>query len=339
MQSGLQVFVIVTCPFGVLVSDTVTLVIKADKWLTTVDQPEEVMQIWRDTIYQVDDFYDYHRGRALRIHHDYQAAGGVSAFPLSYGLGSDLVNLRKMIVTNEALTLHEHGHHADSSNIFLKDFSETAPNMGGKYAQAIYNKFSWKAELAVGRINNYLRSTTDDLWNHYNHYAVDMKGTFVDTIGAVWGWEKVKTIVHNITHLSSSFVNTVEKRTDQWLIQASNVVGFDISPFLKKWQLEFSAGAKNSVSHLPKWNMVELIREDITVRENSRVTFGDPTINDFSYDGTLNFSGLGAASHGVLIDHGDGTYQYIPEAGFTGKDVISYTVTNAFGNTFTARLL
>ena len=76
-------------PFGVLVSDTSVLVIESEQYLRTLSDPHEVMDIHRNLIWWIDDFYDYHRGRPLRVHHDYQPVGGFSSMPLSYDLESD----------------------------------------------------------------------------------------------------------------------------------------------------------------------------------------------------------------------------------------------------------
>ncbi|NWK55283.1 cadherin domain-containing protein [Verrucomicrobiaceae bacterium N1E253] len=323
-------------PFGVLVSDTHVLVIESEQYLRSLDNPEGVMEIHRNMIWWIDDFYNYHRGRPLRTHHDYQPVGGASSMPLSYGMGSNITDYDSLVVGGEALTMHEHGHHADHNNILFHEFGETAPNLGGKYAQQMYLPFSWKQELDVGRINNYQRSLTDDLWNHYNHYAVDVKGTFYDSVGAVFGWDKIRTIVHAISN--DATISTAQDKLDALLVHMSQTVGYDVSPFLQQWQLSFSATALSTVSVLPQWNMVETVGEDIITKQDAAVTFGNPSLNDFSYDGTLTFTGMTNPTSGSLVDNGNGTYTYTPNAGFTGDDVIQYTVVNATGNTYTGTI-
>ncbi|MFC4992456.1 cadherin domain-containing protein [Rubritalea tangerina] len=323
-------------PFGVLVSDTAVLVIESEQYLRTLDNPDGVMEIHRNSIWWLDDFYNYHRGRPLRTHHDYQPVGGASSMPLSYGIGSDITNYENLVVHNEALTLHEHGHHADHGNLIFSEFGETTPNMGGKYAQQMYMPFSWKQELAVGRINNYQRSLTDNLWNHYSHYAVDVKGTFVDSLGEVFGWNNIRTIVHLISGDSS--ISSDQDKKDAWLIHTSQTVGYDVSDFLEAWQITFSAEALTTVGSLPKWNMVETVSDDLVVKENTPITFHNPMHNDFSYDGTLTFGGITSPANGAIVDNGDGTFTYTPNNGFTGDDNVQYTVNNGTGNNFTKEI-
>ncbi len=51
--------------------------------------------------------------------------------------------------------------------------------------------------------------------------------------------------------------------------------------------------------------------------------------NDTDADGdTLSISGTPTALHGTVSVNGDGTLHYTPNAGFSGSDTISYTVTD-----------
>ena len=321
-------------PFGVLASESTVLVIESEQWLRTLADPHEVMTIYNNIIPGIVEFYDYEPGRELRIHHDYQPAGGVSAFPLSYKVEMNITDSYLLTITGEPLTMHEHGHHADSNQIIFHQFGETSPNLGGKYVQQTYSNFSWKQETGVGRVNNYLFTQTDQLWDHGNHYKVDVKGTPFDSIAEIFGWESLKNVVHAITGLPSNETNTDQNRLDQWLIQIGNETGRDVSPFLELWQLTFSASAKAAVDELPAWNMVQIVGEDLVLEQNGSITFGDPTLNDFSYDGTLALSKFTTPDHGSLIDNENGTWTYTPHAEFIGKDAIDYTVTNGTGNSF-----
>ena len=330
-------------PFSVFVSDKVTLVFKTGPSVKELSDPNRMMQLWRDTIWLEDDFYNYQTGRPLRIHQDYYPVGGASSFPLSYRITAEnttpLLSYRFLINNFSGLTLHEHGHHADSSKLFFSGFSETTPNLGGKYIQAMHNKFTWKSVPdARGRIDYYLSSKSKDLWNSAPHNSVGHKAVFVESIGEAFGWDKVRTIVHKISALPGSQVDSSEKKMDQWLIQSSQTVGFDISPFLLKWQLTFSQSALDTVSSLSKWDMVVLLGEDLAVKKNGSIQFTDPSKNDFSYDETLVFNGLINPAHGTVVDHGNGNYTYTPNTNYTGKDAIKYTVTNATGNTFTGTI-
>ncbi len=325
-------------PFGVLRCATTVLVIESEGHLRDLDDPHEVMAVWEPLIEEIAGFYAYDRGRELRIHHDYQPAGGVSAFPLSYGVSSVLTDSHALRVQGHPLTMHEHGHHADSGQIIFHEFGETSPNIGGKYAQYSYSNFAWKQELPVGRVNNYVFTLSDDLWDHFNHYRVDVKVTPFDSIASVFGWETVKAVVHALTALPGDQADTSQQVLDQWLAHLGAETGFDLAPFLELWQLSFSEEGKAAVADLPAWNMVETVAEDLVVEQDTAVTFGDPSVNDFSYDGTLELLEVSAPAHGTLDDHGNGTWTYTPAPSFVGKDAIEYTVANGIGNTFIGTL-
>ncbi|MGB1259036.1 MAG: cadherin domain-containing protein [Akkermansiaceae bacterium] len=325
-------------PFGVLDSPEATLVLHADLWLRTLDDPEAVITEWDYFCGKVREFYFYDAGRQLPVHHDYYAAGGVSTYPQSYGRTSNLVDSLSLKASAYALTLHEYGHICDSGNFQFHEFGETSPNLGGKWLQATARKYAWKQELTVGRINNYFRLSTDDLWNHYNHYAVDVKGTPFDLLTVEFGTSLVKDIVASMSAMPSSNFPNSQAKIDEWIRQTSNRTGFNTSAFFAAWQLSGSTAVQAEVSGLTAWMPIERVEETLTITQDTAVKFVDPSINDFSYDGGLTLVSVGQPSNGTVTSNGDGTYTYTPTASFTGSDSFTYTVSNNTGNQFTSTI-
>ncbi|SHK49015.1 PA14 domain-containing protein, partial [Rubritalea squalenifaciens DSM 18772] len=323
-------------PFGVLDSPEATLVIDSDMYLRTLSDPQDVMTEWDYFCGKVREFYAYDAGRQLPVHHDYYAAGGVSTYPQSYGRGSNITNAEDLQSSSYALTLHEYGHICDSGNIIFYEFGETSPNMGGKWMQEVHRKYSWKQELTVGRINNYFRMQADDLWNHYNHYAVDVKGTPFDLLSDEFGPALIKDTVAALT--AASGLSTSQDKIDAWATELSARTGYNMTDFFASWQLVVSASAQTNLSQYADWMPVERVSESLTVEAGQAVVFNDPSSNDFSYDGGLTLTGVGQPSNGTVAPNGDGTYTYTPNGGFTGSDSFTYTVTNATGNVFTSTI-
>ena len=59
--------------------------------------------------------------------------------------------------------------------------------------------------------------------------------------------------------------------------------------------------------------------------------------NDSDVDGdTLSVMGTTAPSNGSIVDHGDGTITYTPDADFNGSDSFTYTISDGNGGTDTA---
>ena len=59
--------------------------------------------------------------------------------------------------------------------------------------------------------------------------------------------------------------------------------------------------------------------------------------NDVDPDGdTLSITGVGDPAHGTLVDQGDGTFLYTPNAGFAGADSFVYTVSDGTGRSASA---
>ncbi|MES2920383.1 MAG: Ig-like domain-containing protein [Verrucomicrobiota bacterium] len=319
-------------PFGVIDSPEATLVIDADKWLRTLADPEAVITEWNYFCGKLREFYAYNPGRQLPMHHDYYPAGGVSTYPQSYGLTDEITNSLNLKATAYSLTLHEYGHICDTGNIQFDEFGETSPNMGGKWIQETERKYSWKQELMVGRINNYLGSLSDDLWHNHGHHAVDWKGTPFDILSSEFGAPMIQQCVAAMTAMPS--ISTSQGKIDEWARQLSNRSGYNLCAFLAKWQIHASATVQTELSSKPNWMPVERAPESLTVTQDTPVIFVNPSSNDFSYDGGLTLTNVSQPGSGTMSNNGNGTYTYTPAAGFTGSTSFTYTVTNATGNIF-----
>ena len=76
--------------------------------------------------------------------------------------------------------------------------------------------------------------------------------------------------------------------------------------------------------------------DSVTTDEDSNVNFNVLT-NDEDVDGDeLNVDSFTDPANGLLVEEDDGTFTYIPDAGFNGSDSFSYTVSDGNGGTDTA---
>ena len=73
-----------------------------------------------------------------------------------------------------------------------------------------------------------------------------------------------------------------------------------------------------------------------TTNEDTAVII-DLLANDTDVDGdTLTITGVGTASNGTVVDNGDGTVTYTPDADFNGSDSFTYDISDGNGGTDTA---
>ena len=325
-------------PFGVLDSPEATLVIDSEQWLRTLDDPEAVITEWNYFCGEVRAFYAYDQGRQLPIHHDYFPAGGVSTYPQSYGRSSNLTDSLNLKSSAYSLTLHEYGHICDSNNLLFHEFGETSPNLGGKWLQKTSRNYSWKEKSINKRINTFFAASNVDLWNNYNHYGVHMKAQPFEIIMDEFGPAVLKDTVAAMTAMPSSSLNTSQLKIDEWIRQLSNRTGYNMSGLFNAYQLSPSASAQSELSSLPDWMPIERELETLTVNQDQSVTFVDPSLNDFSYDGTISLTSITQPSNGTITNNGDGTYTFTPNQSFVGSDSITYTVSNGTGNQFTSTI-
>ena len=80
----------------------------------------------------------------------------------------------------------------------------------------------------------------------------------------------------------------------------------------------------------------DAVDDSDTTDEDTPVTI--PVLgNDTDVDGdTLTVTGTTDPSNGSIVDHGDGTITYTPNANFHGTDSFTYTITDGNGGTDTA---
>ncbi|KKK79943.1 hypothetical protein LCGC14_2828440, partial [marine sediment metagenome] len=79
------------------------------------------------------------------------------------------------------------------------------------------------------------------------------------------------------------------------------------------------------------------VDDNVTTNEDTAVTTANVLANDTDLDGdTLSVASFTQASNGSVVDNGDGTFTYTPDANFNGSDSFTYTVTDGAGGTDTA---
>ncbi len=79
------------------------------------------------------------------------------------------------------------------------------------------------------------------------------------------------------------------------------------------------------------------VADSVTVNEDTSVTTGNVLANDTDAEGdTLSIQSFTQANNGTVINNGDGTFTYTPNADFNGDDSFTYTVTDGHGGTKTA---
>ncbi|MGB2987314.1 MAG: tandem-95 repeat protein, partial [Phycisphaerae bacterium] len=75
----------------------------------------------------------------------------------------------------------------------------------------------------------------------------------------------------------------------------------------------------------------------VSTSEDTPVTTGNVLANDSDPDGdALSITGFTQGANGTVVDNGDGTFTYTPNADFSGTDSFTYTVDDGNGGTDTA---
>jgi hypothetical protein len=68
------------------------------------------------------------------------------------------------------------------------------------------------------------------------------------------------------------------------------------------------------------------VNDSYTTKEATPITF-DTKVNDHDPDGdAISIVGHTNASHGTVVENANGTFTYVPNAGFSGTDTFTYTI-------------
>lgn len=99
-----------------------------------------------------------------------------------------------------------------------------------------------------------------------------------------------------------------------------------------------TADGTYSPGGIPAGNGVpDAVDDAVSTNEDTPATTGNVLANDTDPDGdTLSITGFTQASNGTVVDNGDGTFTYTPNAGYNGNDSFTYTVDDGNGNSDTA---
>ncbi len=73
--------------------------------------------------------------------------------------------------------------------------------------------------------------------------------------------------------------------------------------------------------------------DSATVVAGSTVTGAAPGVLANDSGTSISVTGHGPAAHGSVTIHADGSYSYTPDAGYSGPDAVSYTLTDGLGRT------
>ncbi len=317
--------------------------------IRNLDKPEELMTTYNNGVAAEDDLSGETglRTRPERAYYMTQTVAG-SGYA-SYPIGTwqwDLANYDKLTGGRDWGEFHELGH--------LHQQGWWTDGRTGEVTVNIFNMCAQETVSKIGRAVGGWGSQWDPASRISMYQSTVSKGGFdgaglgerlamYSELRAAFGWDAYKAVyrgyLHDRDNNPSALPSGDQEEWDQWMTRFSRQVGYDLSPFFVSWSYGVSQAAIDSLSALPKWNMVETVDDTFGTSVNTPVQIGNFLANDFSFDGILTLVGVSNPHHGTLTDNGDGTYTYTPDDGFGGEDRFTYTVHNGFGNTFTGNII
>lgn len=338
-------------PWGELISEHLTLLMPSDV-LKACDNPSEVMAWWNENNRRHEDFYGYYPGVPFRMHAALYAREGISYWPLEWQVKNapNLLDMKYLTSRNDALYLHEHGHHADFGDMEFGYSSESTCNWAGYYMKS-QTSFDWKDSPNTHMLK--LLNPEDKQHNEIKQpgwYSISTKGTHHWSYPITsmmlgytedFGWEPFKKVIHRLRDKSDAMYSwpfTQKKHDDQakidrYLIGLSEEAKRDVRPYFAHFQMLPSPGAAEYLDKLalPRWDLSHLPTPAVTETQAGKaLTIPQPekTLLSMAGDSTLKW---GAPENGTLSTDGDGNAVYTPKPGFTGTDRLPYTLKNKVG--------
>ena len=338
-------------PWGELISEHLTMIIPREV-LQQCENPTEVMAWWNENNRRHEDFYGYYPRIPFRMHAALYAREGISYWPLEWDPknAKGLLDINHLRKHNNALFLHEHGHHTDFGDMEFGYSSESTCNWAG-YHMKSQIPFDWKDSH-----NIHLTKLLDPNNAQHNEikqpkwYEISNKGTHHWSypitsmmIGYAndFGWDAIRKTIHRLRDENDDMYQwafTGKKRDDQakfdrYLIGLSEEAKRDVRPYFAHFQIMASPGAAEYLDklNLPKWDLTHLPTPEITsVKSGKTLMIPQPEKTLLSMAGKSSIQ-WGKPAHGSLSNDENGNVIYTPNEHFTGQDEIPYTVTNPIG--------
>ncbi len=334
-------------PYGELISGNMIISVpKTD--IIDLAKPEELMTFWHDGIAAQDDLANLtgKRTRPMRMYSMVQTAwgSGYAGYPIG-GWGWDFGDYDAMEAGGCWGAYHETGHLHQSG--YWTD---------GRTGEVTVNIFTMAAIESVcdsGKASD----GWSRMWNPSRRVemfeAAVSAGGFDETglgerldmyvqLKEIFGWEAFKatfqTYLDDEVSNPSALPATDQQEWDQFMTRFSRQVGYDLSPFFVDWDFGVSSSAISSLNDLPEWNMLEVIADSYSVPSGGSVVITDPSVNDYSFQGSKFLVSIGTPTNGAVVSNGNGTWTFTSEAGFEGEATIPYTVKNGYNNTFSGNI-
>ncbi|MBX7103178.1 MAG: M60 family metallopeptidase [Gemmataceae bacterium] len=333
-------------PYAELVGNKVIITLHSSD-IRTLSNPTSVVQYWDARITAQDFLGNSPNPRTYpeRINDDIQISAGWmhSGYPVM-AYANNLANMVDSDPGDDWGFVHEFGHNRQSGYWTFSTEGEVTNNIFGMYAFDSISGFGntvptdswgemWSSAGRSSRIASFIAGgrVRGDAGNDLATYA-QLRQSF--------GWTPFETFFRQYqTDLPANLPTSDQQERDQWVTRFSNIVGRDLSHFFQAWGFNPSVAALAAVSGLPDWSRVEVVAQPTFNRDlNAAVTF----------DVTGNFADIMAGmpgysvsyvsntpASGTITNNGNGSFNYTPNAGYAGVEVLQITATNSFGGTAT----
>lgn len=342
-------------PWGELVSEHIILLAPRDV-LQAVTNPTEVMTWWNTNNRDLEDFYAYYPKVAFRMHSGHYAEEGISFWPLQWERKNMayLLNLPAMQANNSALFLHEHGHHSDFWEMELSFWAESTTNWGGYYMKAREGKaFNWKdshdqhLRRLFDKNDPSMQEIMQDQWykistkgtHHWSYPITSMMIGYAET----FGWECVKTTIKRLRDINGDMytwpfvinADVDQAKIDRYLIGLSESAQRDVRPYFAHFKLFASEGAAAYLNNkkLPKWDLTYLAQpKELRTAKNTPFSIACGSAELLSFAEKSRIEWVPSTQMGGNVSMQDNGHAiYTPKPGFSGVDVLKYTLYNHYG--------
>ena len=333
-------------PFGVLVSEKMIIALpKRHIESANLTEPTALMTWWNQVVFLQDDLADQTQFRTSPelANVDVQSSHGAAhagypyqAYEKHWGNMANWDHLRTQGTWGD---YHELGHNHQRDWWTFDGDTEVTVNVFSNHSMETLTPestggWSWSVD-PVQVINRAI----DDVSPGGTYASKPNRWSFWFQLADGFGWETYRRLFRGYeadkASNPSALPTTDAQEKDQWLVRFSNEVGYDMHCFMvDTWGLQVSQSALDAVSHLPCWMPLIGGNLDATIPVGGSHQF-DIAGNALSMDGVANVVAVGSPVNGAIVDNGNGSWTYTPNANFHGQEVINYVLQSSVGNTQT----
>ncbi len=170
-----------------------------------------------------------------------------------------------------------------------------------------------------------------------SHHYVDQRNGFWNVIEWDFGYAPIRQAILK-AHEDEISIAARDDEASWMMKEVSQAVGHNLSVWFEWCGWTLQQADKDAVAALPDWKPIHGNVSTLAVGVNTAASV-DLLTSAYTMDTVASISALTNPRYGNVVDNGDGTVTYTPNADYEGYDAFRYTLQSSTGHTGTQEIV